>query len=60
MPPGPRTTERGKRGPTPAAMTPRYVHPASQHLATINQGVSPMDKMQIKPLNRPYRKTVKK
>ena len=45
-----------KLGHTTLAMTSHYVHLASQHLATINERVSPMDKVKIRPLNRPYRK----
>ena len=45
-----------KLGHTTLAMTSRYVHLASQHLAAIRERVSPMDKVKIKPLNRPYRK----
>ena len=41
------------------AMTSQYVHLAAQHLAVINERVSPMDKVKIKPLNRPYRKAAK-
>jgi hypothetical protein len=32
------------------------VHLAAQHLAVINERVSPMDKVKIKTLNGPYRK----
>jgi site-specific recombinase XerD len=45
-----------KLGHTTLAMTSHYVHLAAQHLAVINERVSPMDKVKIKPLNRPYRK----
>jgi hypothetical protein len=37
-------------------MTFPYVHLAAQHLAVINERISPMDKVRIKPLNRSYRK----
>jgi site-specific recombinase XerD len=47
---------QNKLGHTTLAMTSHYVHLASQHLARINQRVSPMDNVKIKPLNRPYRK----
>lgn len=45
-----------KLGRTTRAMTSRYVHLAAQHLAVINESVSPMDNVKIKPLNRPHRK----
>jgi site-specific recombinase XerD len=45
-----------KLGHTTLAMTSQYVHVAAQHLAVINERVSPMDKVMIKPLNRPYRR----
>jgi site-specific recombinase XerD len=45
-----------KLGHTTLTMTSRYVHLASEHLAAIRERVSPMDKMRIKPLNRPYRR----
>ena len=40
-----------KQENTTLAKTSKYVHPA-----VINERVSPMDKVKIKPLNRPYRK----
>jgi site-specific recombinase XerD len=40
-------------------MTNRYVHLASDQLAAIQERVTPMDKVKIKPLNRPYRKAGK-
>ena len=48
-----------KLGHTTLAMTSHYFHLASQHLAVINQRVSPMDKAKVKPLNRPYRKAAR-
>jgi site-specific recombinase XerD len=45
-----------KLGHTTLAMTSQYVHLAAQHLAVINERMSPMDKVKIKQLNRLYRK----
>jgi site-specific recombinase XerD len=46
-----------KLGHTTLGMTSQReaVHLAAQHLAIINKRVSPMDRVKIKPLNRPYR-----
>lgn len=46
-------------GHTTLAMSSQYVHLAAQRLAVINERVSPMGKVKIKPLNRPYRKAAK-
>jgi integrase/recombinase XerC len=48
-----------KLGHTTLAMTPQYVHLAAQHLVVINDRVSPMDNVEIKPLNRPYRQAAR-
>jgi hypothetical protein len=41
------------------AMTSEYVHLPAQHLAVISERVSPMNKVKIKGLNRPYRKATR-